>query len=145
MRDLTREIRVTGGALCIPGELLGESMEIILAADDICTVRLYSDIEPTAGVDAVRTPSSGPGAYPRSDYTQTVYFALEIQTRDHGKLILPRNVKGGLIDCLCLAEQIEDRMGVAFEHRDDVIGRTYLATSTFVILTALILGLLFGS
>lgn len=144
MQDCTGDIRVTAGALSIPGPMVGQKVEIVLASEDISKIFLYSDIEALAGVGALKSPSQGPGTYPKSQYTQVVYFALELHTRDHGKLILPRIVENGLIDCLCLAELIEDRMGITYELRDDFAGRSYFATTTFVLVTAIILGLIFG-
>ena len=142
--DRTAHIKVFASSLLIPADVLGVEMDLIINVDDIRWIRLYSDIEPIAGVDAVHEPSSGPGVYPRTEYTQTVYFALEIMTGRNGKIFLNRLMDRGSLDCLLIAETIEDRMGIEFESIDDCSGRSYAATGTMVILIIAILGIVLG-
>ena len=73
--DVTHKIRVTCGSIIIPADFLKEEMDVILSVEEI-SVTLISDIEAIAGVGATSRPSLGPGVYPRSKVTQTVYVGL---------------------------------------------------------------------
>ena len=68
-----------------------------------------SDIEAIAGVGATARPSLGPGVYPRSSMTQTVYVGLDIHASRTGRIVLPREVDQGYIDLLSLSEEIEEK------------------------------------
>lgn len=144
MLDRTDEIRITAGAVSIPANFIENENALILASGDLEAMVLYSDTEAFAGVDAQRVPSIGPGVYPKTRYTQTIYFALEIHTKGRGRVILNRIVREGGIDCFKIAQRIKNRIGIDYDLRDDFSGRSYFASATFILLTATLLGLIFG-
>ena len=88
MMDRTDDIRITAGAVTIPADFGEQEYDLILAAGEIEVLILYSDTEALAGVDAHKNPSAGPGVYPRTRYTQTIYFALEIHSKGRGRVLI---------------------------------------------------------
>ena len=143
--DVTHKVRVTSGSIFIPGDFLREEMDIIIAVEEIQRITLISDIEAIAGVSAIKSPSLGPGVYPRSSMTQTVYIGLEIQANKTGRIVLPREVDQGYIDLLSLSEEIEEKTGFVTKHVDDFTGRYYFTQGTLIITVAALLAILFGS
>ena len=107
--DVTHKVRVTHGSIFIPAEFLKEEMDVILSVEEISRITLISDIEAIAGVGATARPSLGPGVYPRSSMTQTVYVGLDIHASRTGRIVLPREVDQGYIDLLSLSEEIEEK------------------------------------
>ena len=109
--DVTHRVRVTHGSIIIPADFLKEEMDVMLGVEEIQRITLISDIEAIAGVGATARPSLGPGVYPRSSITQTVYVGLDIHTSKTGRIVLPREVDEGLLDLLSLSEEIEEKTG----------------------------------
>lgn len=144
MQDLTKGIVVHPQLIQIPAWASGEELDLTVTVEEIRKVRLYSDIEAVAGYCATPKPSRGPGVYQRSEYTQNIYLALELHVDGQAKVLIPRLVEHGALDCLSLAEEIEEVMGIPFEHIDDYSGRTHASSGAMLVLVAAILGLLFS-
>ena len=142
--DVTHKVRVTPGRIFIPSDFLNEEMDVILPVEEIQRMTLISDIEAIGGVGATARPSLGPGVYPRSALTQTVYVGLDIQSSETGRIVLPREVDQGYIDLLSLAEEIEEKTGLKTRHLDDFSGRYYFTQGTLIISFAALLAMLFG-
>ena len=142
--DVTHKVRVTHGSIFIPAEFLKEEMDVILSVEEISRITLISDIEAIAGVGATARPSLGPGVYPRSSMTQTVYVGLDIHASRTGRIVLPREVDQGYIDLLSLSEEIEEKTGLSAHHLDDFSGRYYFTQGTLIISFAALLAILFG-
>tara|TARA_Y100000589_G_scaffold208207_1_gene196351 strand:- start:1470 stop:1913 length:444 start_codon:yes stop_codon:yes gene_type:complete len=143
--DVTHKVRVSSGSIFIPGDFLKEEMDIIIAVEEIQRITLISDIEAIAGVGAIKSPSLGPGVYPRSSMTQTVYIGLDIQANKTGRIVIPREVDHGYIDLLSLSEEIEEKTGLVTKHLDDFTGRYYFTQGTLIITVAALIAILFGS
>ena len=142
--DVTNRVRVTCGSIIIPADFLKVEMDVILGVEEIQRITPISDIEAIAGVGATARPSLGPGVYPRSSITQTVYVGLDIHTSKTGRVVLPREVDEGLIDLLSLSEEIEEKTGLVVSHLDDFSGRYYFTQGTLVISFAALLAMIFG-
>ena len=142
--DVTHKVRVSSGSIFIPGDFLREEMDVVIMVEEIQRITLISDIEAIAGVGATKRPSLGPGVYPRSAMTQTVYIGLDIQANKTGRVVVPREVDHGYIDLLSLAEEIEEKTGLITQHLDDFTGRYYFTQGTLIITIAAIVGILFG-
>ena len=142
--DVTHKIRVTCGSIIIPADFLKEEMDVILSVEEIQRVTLISDIEAIAGVGATSRPSLGPGVYPRSTVTQTVYVGLDFHASKTGRIVLTREVDEGLIDLLSLSEEIEEKTGLIVNHLDDFSGRYYFTQGTLIISFAALLAMIFG-
>lgn len=139
VKDLNHLIRVTGGRIFLPRRVIGEEMDVILNVEEIERITLVSDIEALAGVGAVDRPSKGPGVYPRTNFTQTVYIGIYISASQTGRMVIPRELEDGYLDLLSLAEEIEEKTGISVTQIDDFTGRYYIAQgSMFVGLIALI-------
>ena len=144
IEDVTNRVRVTCGSIIIPADFLKVEMDVILGVEEIQRITLISDIEAIAGVGATARPSLGPGVYPRSSITQTVYVGLDIHTSKTGRVVLPREVDEGLIDLLSLSEEIEEKTGLVVSHLDDFSGRYYFTQGTLIISFAALLAMIFG-
>lgn len=144
IEDVTNRVRVTCGSIIIPADFLKVEMDVILGVEEIQRITLISDIEAIAGVGATARPSLGPGVYPRSSITQTVYVGLDIHTSKTGRVVLPREVDEGLLDLLSLSEEIEEKTGLVVSHLDDFSGRYYFTQGTLIISFAAFLALIFG-
>lgn len=119
-------------------------MDVILQIDEIERITLVSDIEALAGVGAVERPSRGPGVYPRTDLTQTVYIGLYINASQTGRIVIPREVEMGYLDLLSLSEEIEEKTGLNVYQLDDFTGRYYITQGTIIISLITVLALFFS-
>lgn len=143
-KDLNHLIRISAGRIFLPRSVTGEEMDVILNVEEIERITLVSDIEALAGIGAVDRPSKGPGVYPRTNFTQTVYIGIYINASQTGRVVIPRELEDGYLDLLSLSEEIEEKTGISINQIDDFTGRYYIAQGSLIVGIITLVTILFG-